>query len=157
MRAMTPSRTAAVPIADATGVEPKHGMIRLINRVRVEMIDALDRELAKLDISAPQLIVLAAVANAVADSAARLCKSISYDPGAMTRMIDRLEQKGLIRRTPKPDDRRAMNLELTTAGRALYPQLLAAKANVQAQFLRGFSPAEERLLERMLNRMLDNR
>ena len=58
---------------------------------------------------------------------------------------------------PDPDDRRAMNLELTTAGRALYPQLLAAKANVQAQFLRGFSPAEERLLESMLNRMLDNR
>lgn len=154
---MTPPRTAAAPIAEATLVDPKHGMIRLINRVRVEMIDALDRELAKFDISAPQLIVLASVANNEADSAARLCKNISYDPGAMTRMIDRLEQKGLIRRTPNPDDRRAMNLELTTAGRALYPQLLAAKSRVQAQFLRGFSKEEERLLDSFLNRMLENR
>ena len=153
---MTPPRAAA-PVADATPVQSKHGIIRLINRVRVEMIDALDLELSKYDISAPQLIVLAYVANKEADSAAALCKSISYDPGAMTRMIDRLQEKGLIRRTPNPEDRRATNLELTAAGRALYPQLLAAKETVQAQFLRGFSKGEVRLLESLLNRLLENR
>ena len=154
---MTPPRAAAVPVVDAPPLPSKHGIIRIVNRVRVEMIDALDRELAKFDISAPQLIVLAYVANKEADSAAALCKSISYDPGAMTRMIDRLQEKGLIRRTPNPEDRRATNLELTAAGKALYPQLLAAKENVQAQFLRGFSKDETRLLERLLNRLLENR
>jgi len=154
---MTPPRAAAVPVIDAPPLPSKHGIIRIVNRVRVEMIDALDRELAKFDISAPQLIVLAYVANKEADSAAALCKSISYDPGAMTRMIDRLQEKGLIRRTPNPEDRRATNLELTAAGKALYPQLLAAKENVQAQFLRGFSKDETRLLERLLNRLLENR
>jgi DNA-binding MarR family transcriptional regulator len=154
---MTPPRAVAVPVADAPSVQSKHGIIRLVNRVRVEMIDALDRELAKFDISAPQLIVLAYVANKEADSAASLCKSISYDPGAMTRMIDRLQEKGLIRRVPNPQDRRATNLELTAAGRALYPQLLAAKENVQTQFLRGFSKDEVRLLERLLSRLLENR
>jgi DNA-binding MarR family transcriptional regulator len=156
---MSPPRVAAVavPTADATSVQSKHGIIRLINRVRVEMIDALDRELSKYDISAPQLIVLAYVANKEADSAAALCKSISYDPGAMTRMIDRLQEKGLIRRTPNLEDRRATNLELTAAGRALYPQLLAAKETVQAQFLRGFSENEVHVLDGLLNRMLKNR
>ena len=136
---------------------PKHGIIRLVNRVRVELIDALDRELARFDISAAQLIVLASVAYKEADSAARLCKSISYDPGAMTRMIDRLEQKGLVRRIPNPEDRRATNLEMTSAGKALYPQLLAAKETVQAQFVRGFSEEEVRMLEGFLNRMIENR
>jgi DNA-binding MarR family transcriptional regulator len=156
---MTPPRaaTVAVPSADAASVPAKHGIIRLINRVRVEMIDALDRELSKYDISAPQLIVLAYVANKEADSAAALCKSISYDPGAMTRMIDRLQEKGLLRRTPNPEDRRATNLELTAAGSALYPQLLAAKETVQAQFLRGFSKNEVHVLDSLLNRMLKNR
>ncbi len=154
---MTPPRAAAGPVADAPFVQPKHGIIRLINRVRVEMIDALDRELSKYDISAPQLIVLAYVANKEADSASALCKSISYDPGAMTRMIDRLQEKGLIRRVPNPEDRRATNLELTAAGRALYPQLLVAKETVQAQFLRGFSRSELRTLEILLNRLLGNR
>jgi DNA-binding MarR family transcriptional regulator len=46
---------------------------------------------------------------------------------------------------------------MTTAGSALYPQLLAAKENVQAQFLRGFGKDEVRQLEGLLNRMLENR
>jgi len=153
---MTPTR----PSATATVERPassKPGIIRLITRVRVELIDALDRDLARFDISAAQLIVLASLANQEAGSAAVLCKSISYDPGAMTRMIDRLQQKGLVRRVPNPEDRRASNLEITAAGRALYPQLLAAKEAVQAQFLRGFSKDDVRMLESLLNRMLDNR
>jgi DNA-binding MarR family transcriptional regulator len=160
---MNPPRPAVAsasrPSASANSARAAspHGIIRLVNRVRVELIDALDRELARFDITAAQLIVLASVANKEADSPAGLCKNISYDPGAMTRMIDRLEQKGLVRRNPNPDDRRATNLEITTAGRALYPQLLAAKEAVQGQFLRGFSEQEVRVLEQMLNRMVENR
>jgi DNA-binding MarR family transcriptional regulator len=153
---MAPPRAATSP-AEQPQVRLKHGLIRLINRVRVELIDAMDRELAQFDISAPQLIVLASVANREADSPASLCRSISYDPGAMTRMIDRLEQKGLIRRVPHPEDRRATNLELTTAGKALYPQLLVAKETVQRQFLRGFTQSEVATLEQLLHRLLDNR
>ena len=158
---MTPPRAAPATATDSTPSRgpsaAKHGIIRLINRVRVELIDALDRELLQFDITAAQLIVLASVANKEADSASGLCKNISYDPGAMTRMIDRLQQKGLVRRVPNADDRRATNLELTAAGKALYPQLVAAKEAVQAQFLRGFGADDVRLLERLLNRMLENR
>jgi DNA-binding MarR family transcriptional regulator len=159
---MTPPHPPAAPsrvpaTVNAPHPAAKHGIIRLVNRVRVELIDALDRELAPFDITAAQLIVLASVANKEADSPAGLCKNISYDPGAMTRMIDRLEQKGLVRRNPNPVDRRATNLEITTAGRALYPQLLAAKESVQAQFLRGFTAQEVGMLEQLLNRMLENR
>jgi DNA-binding MarR family transcriptional regulator len=154
---MTPPRTAEAPPTDELAVLSKHGIIRLINRVRIELIDAMDRELAQFDITAPQLIVLASVANREADSASQLCKSISYDPGAMTRMIDRLEQKGLVRRVPRPDDRRAMTLEMTAAGRALFPKLLEAKETVQTQFLRGFGKDEVAMLEKLLNRLLDNR
>src|SRR5690349_17004203 len=155
---MSPPRAASAVAQDHPAPAPaKHGIVRLINRLRVELIDAMDRELARFDISAPQLIVLASVANREADSPSKLCKSISYDPGAMTRMIDRLEQKGLIRRVPHPDDRRATNIELTTAGKALYPQLLVAKETVQKQFLRGFAEDEVATLERLLIRMIDNR
>ena len=154
---MTPPRATVATIAAPPSGRTKHGIIRLVNRVRVEVIDALDRELAQFDISAAQLMVLASVADRGADSASGLCKSISYDPGAMTRMIDRLQQKGLVRRIPSAEDRRAANLELTAAGRALYPQLIAAKETVQAQFVRGFSAEDVGKLEKLLNRMLENR
>jgi len=154
---MGSARTGATAVADLSSTQRKHGIIRLVNRVRVELMDALDRELAQFDISAAQLIVLASVANREADCASALCKNISYDPGAMTRMIDRLEQKGLVRRVPNAEDRRAANVELTVAGRALYPQLIAAKETVQAQFVRGFAAKDVRMLETLLTRMLENR
>jgi DNA-binding MarR family transcriptional regulator len=136
---------------------PRHGMIKLINRLRCDMIDALDRKLADYDISAPQLIVLSSLASGEGSSAAALCKSISYDPGAMTRMIDRLEQRGLIRRVRDTGDRRLTNLQMTDEGKSLYPKLLLLKDEIQAQFLRGFSKEEVQMLDGLLNRMLANR
>ena len=130
---------------------------RSVNRVRTALLDALDRDLAQYDISAAQLIVLSMVANGDAVSAAGLCRTISYDPGAMTRMVDRLEQKGLIRRVANPEDRRSMKLELTTAGRALYPTLAATKDGVQRRFLTGFSRDEVVQLDGFLQRLFANR
>lgn len=154
---MSKTTLAARPSDSPPTPASRHAVLRLVNRLRVEIIDAMDRELAPFEISAPQLFVLSTLTNEEVSSPSAICKSISYDPGAMTRMIDRLEQKGLVRRIPHPTDRRATSLELTTAGKALYPQLLAAKDRVQAQFLRGFSEEEVRVFERFLHRMLENR
>ena len=81
---------------------------------------------------------------------------ISYVAGAMTRMLDRLEAKGLIRRTRCSEDRRLMKLELTEEGRAAYPRMREISMSVANRFLRGFSKTEARQLEGFLNRMLDN-
>lgn len=154
--------SAAAKIMQVEEVVPEpvamtHNVARLISRVKLEVMEALDREFAEYDISAAQAIVLTFLANGEADSAAGLCKGISYDPGAMTRMVDRLEQKGLVRRRPNPDDRRTMNLELTAEGNALFPKVAATKDAVQRRFLRGFSDAEVDSLVNLLQRMVDNR
>ena len=143
-------------IYDAKTFEPQRSLGRLLGRVKMAMGEAIDRELAPFDISAAQFVILVALATGEADSASTLCKGISYDPGAMTRMIDRLEQKGLIRRTDHPDDRRRVGLELTAEGRAVYPKLLAASVAVQNRFLRGFSKSDVRELEGLLKRMFAN-
>jgi DNA-binding MarR family transcriptional regulator len=159
MKTATVPRTSpkARPADPGASTAAQPGIIRLINRVRVELVDAMDRELAEYDISAPQFIVLASLATEDPVSPANICKTISYDPGAMTRMIDRLEQKGLVKRIPNPNDRRATQLALTPAGKALFPQLMAAKERVAAQFLRGFGRDEVRQLEGFLHRMIANR
>jgi DNA-binding MarR family transcriptional regulator len=154
---MNPPRTAVEAVEEPLKAKAPRAILRLVSRVRIAVMDALDAELAQYDISAAQMMVLGTIATGEADSAAGLCKGISYDPGAMTRMIDRLEQKGLLRRLPRPDDRRTQSLELTPEGKALYPKLAAAKEAVQRRFLRGFSEDEERMFEGLLNRMLANR
>jgi DNA-binding MarR family transcriptional regulator len=74
----------------------------------------------------------------------------------MTRMIDRLEQRGLLRRVRVADDRRTAKLELTDEGKALYPEMRAAAIAVINGFLRGFTKTEARQLEGFLKRMLEN-
>jgi MarR family transcriptional regulator, multiple antibiotic resistance protein MarR len=151
-------------IYDSASFKPGRHIGALVSRVRVEMLTALDRELAQdkrlapLEMSAAQYIIVASLASGPGEpkSAADLCKVISYDAGAMTRMLDRLEAKGLIRRTRSSQDRRLMNLELTEEGRTAYPRMREISMGIANRFLRGFTRAEARQLESLLNRMLEN-
>jgi DNA-binding MarR family transcriptional regulator len=142
-------------IYDPKHFDPKTGIGGLIARVRVKLFEALDEELAPFDITAAQYVILVNLANGV-DSASGLCKGVSYDPGAMTRMIDRLERKGFVRRVRSPDDRRVVNLALTEEGKAVYPKLVARAAAATNRRLRGFTKAEAQQLESFLQRMLLN-
>jgi DNA-binding MarR family transcriptional regulator len=150
-------------IYDSSTYQPRKSVGALLSRVRVEMLSVLDRELeadrrlAPLELSAAQFIVIANLATAEGPmSASDLCKGISYDAGAMTRMLDRLEAKGLIRRSRSTEDRRLMHLELTEAGRAAYPRMREISLSVANRFLRGFTRSEARQLEGFLGRMLEN-
>ncbi len=156
----------SVSLGDVYEIEsyqPRKGVGHLLSRVRAEMLAALDEsfeadaELAAMEISSAQFVVIASLAMAdTAKSASDLCKHLSYDAGAMTRMLDRLETKGLIRRNRRPDDRRVVYVELTEAGSRAYPRMHEVSMSVANRFLRGFSLAEARALEGFLGRMLDN-
>ena len=74
----------------------------------------------------------------------------------MTRMIDRLVRKGLLRRARDAKDRRVVRLELTEAGRRLARKLPPVAVKVLNQHLRGFSGAEFEQLKSLLRRMLAN-
>jgi DNA-binding MarR family transcriptional regulator len=150
-------------IHDVDTYHPRKGFGYLLNRLRTEIMVALDRELAAdeklapLELSSAQFMVIATLATSTeAITASQLCKGISYDTGAMTRMLDRLEAKGLIRRRRSLDDRRAVFLELTEAGRAAYPRMRLRSTNVQNRFLHGFDREELRHLEGLLTRVLGN-
>lgn len=150
-------------IYDIETYEPKAGLGHLIGRVRAELLAALDAELAHdrvlqpLEVTGAQLIVIVNLAGRdSAVSASALCRGISYDAGAMTRMLDRLEAKGLIRRARCAEDRRLILLELTEAGREAYPRIREISMRVMNHFLRGFTPAEARQLESLMTRMLKN-
>lgn len=150
-------------VYDIETYQPRTGVGHLLSRVRTEMLLALDKALASdevlapLELSAAQFIVIATLALAdTAKSSSDLCRGISYDAGAMTRMIDRLESKGLIRRHRRPDDRRVVYIELTEEGTRAFPRMKVISMGVVNRFLRGFSQAEARQLESFLTRMLEN-
>jgi DNA-binding MarR family transcriptional regulator len=133
---------------------PREGLGFLLQRVRIAVLDDLDRELEPLGITAAQYVIMVRLAENELNSASGLCRGTSYDPGAMTRMIDRLERKGFVRRVRSADDRRKVDLELTPEGRAVHPKLIAAVVKVLNRRLSGFTGDEVTQLESYLKRML---
>lgn len=138
----------------------------LIGQVRCELLSALevelaaDERLAAFELTAAQFVVITALATARLEdssvSITALCKRVTYDAGAMTRMLDRLESKGLIRRHRCTADRRVVYVDLTEQGRAAFPRMREISTGVLRRLLSGFTRVEVRQLEGYLGRMLQN-
>ncbi|HEY2927706.1 MarR family winged helix-turn-helix transcriptional regulator [Piscinibacter sp.] len=91
-----------------------------------------------------------------ADSAFELAREMCVDAGAMTRMLDRLESKGLIERVRSETDRRVVHLQLTAEGESVVEHVPHVLAAVNNDFLRGFNKQEWAQLKELLQRMLVN-
>jgi DNA-binding MarR family transcriptional regulator len=144
------------PIYDIETFRPSQGIGAQIGRARRTIVEAIDYKLAPLDISHAQWIVVMLLGEGAASTAAELCKILIYDPGAMTRLLDRLEKKGVVRRVRGKSDRRAVRLQLTADGKKLYPRILEALVDVFNRLLHGFKKSEVRQLEDLLKRMVAN-
>ena len=134
----------------------------LIAQLRIAIIAGVDEEflgckgIASLEVTAAQFAIIKNVLSGRARSACELCKCMDYDRGAMSRMIDRLETKGLLRRIPLAHTRRSMALEVTPAGKAAFPLLEACLDRVVARLLNGVTQAQVREVEKVLRHMLAN-
>ena len=90
-------------------------------------------------------------------TAASLARDLNTDTGAMTRMLDRLESKGLLIRSRSSTDRRVVELTLTDQGRELTRLIPHHLASVYNNHLAGFSQEEFIVLKQMLRRIISNR
>lgn len=86
-------------------------------------------------------------------TAIELSRAIDHNPGAMTRLLDRLEHQGLLRRCPQAGDRRALRIELTAEGAALSVQLKASADRAADHALRHLSASERRQFIALLERV----
>jgi DNA-binding MarR family transcriptional regulator len=91
-----------------------------------------------------------------AATAFELAREMMVDAGAITRMLDRLEAKGLVERVRSETDRRVVDLRLTPAGEAAVENVPHVLAAVNNDFLRGFSKQEFQQLRGFIERMTTN-
>jgi DNA-binding MarR family transcriptional regulator len=129
---------------------PQEGLGVLLGLVRAEMVRAIEAEVAAkgMDLRFTQFLILKRLARLGPMSATELARSVELDGGAMTRQLDQLERKGYLRRCPHEQDRRALRIELTEAGSALWSQLTDCNEHVLAAAQRSLSETErERLLD----------
>jgi len=127
----------------------------LLHQVARDLATALERQLAPFDITAQQAALLLHAARQQS-SPSQLMTVLGTDTAGMTKLLDRLEAKGLIERRPNPGDRRSVLIALTKDGQALVPRLGPVFGRVTGQLFTGFSPDEIGALAAMLQRMRGN-
>lgn len=116
----------------------------------------LETALAQHGMSSEQALPLLALSQGMCVTGADLARLYDTDPGAVTRMLDRIEAKGLVERVRREDDRRVVELRLTPAGHALAAQIPHVLSGTLNSVLRGFTRDEVANLKDMLRRLAAN-
>lgn len=83
-------------------------------------------------------------------SPSALAQEMMLSTSAMTNRLDRLEARGLVKRTTDPDDRRGLKIVLTEEGFALADDLVASHVATEEDLLEALSADERDLLRALL-------
>jgi len=149
-------KTEATRIVPETPANDELAVGMLIGRARSTLLTNLDAELEQFALTGAQYAVLKTLVDVSDATAADLSRILHYDTGSMTRMLDRLQEKGFLRRERGKEDRRVVYLRLTPSGRTQLPKLRAVASRVLTRHLAGFSSDEKEALMRYLVRMIEN-
>lgn len=135
---------------------PEDSVGYLMRRIITLVGQGVERELEPAGLTNAQWMPLMKLYMGVASTVAELARECDLDAGSMTRLLDRLEGKQLIRRVRSCDDRRVVNIELTEAGRVAAQEIPKVLCKLQNANLAGFSVEEWKTLKGLLRRILDN-
>lgn len=105
-------------------------------------------------LSTPEWRVIAVLAHEPGLSAAEVAERTAMDKVAVSRAVARLLRRDRIRRQRADVDRRRSRLELSPAGLAVYREVSPRALHYEARLLAGLTPAEARLLDSALDRLL---
>jgi DNA-binding MarR family transcriptional regulator len=128
-------------------------MQHIVKAIRVQM----DETLGEFNLSYGEWGILAHLTWSgppYRGSPGRLSQKEGLSSGAMTNRLDRLEEAGLIRRLPDPDDRRALLVELTDKGHKLWMDAIGAQASKEAALGAALNKRELRELNTLLRKVL---
>jgi DNA-binding MarR family transcriptional regulator len=106
------------------------------------------------DVSFTQWVALALLSHGLADTSTALARDMGHDSGAMTRMVDQLEERGFVVRSRDANDRRVIKLAVSEAGEAILRSLVGKVIEVWNEILAGFDHDEVIRLMATLARML---
>ena len=159
---MKPRRAEKSPQVASAGFyvpgefRPDQSVGYLMRNVIGSIRERANTRLAAHDLTYVQWLPLYKLAMKQGNTVASLARELEIDAGAMTRSMDRLEAKGLVRRERSTSDRRVVFLVLTAEGRKVARKVPAVLSEVLNGHLQGFSNEEWQLLLQFLNRMLAN-
>jgi DNA-binding MarR family transcriptional regulator len=125
----------------------------LLSQLGAQTADNFQRRLAPLGADPRTYAVLLALAATDGQSQRQLSEQLGIHRNVMVSVIDNLEAKGLVRRLPHPEDRRAFAITLTDMARRLLPALEEQGRALEDEITAPLSAPERTALRKSLQRM----
>lgn len=150
----------AIPVPSAfypnANVAPEENVGYLLRSVLSSIRANADAQLQGRGLTFAQCLPLYKISRCENTTLAVLARDLEADPATVTRLLDRLEAKGLVVRERSTSDRRVVHVRTTRVGTAMAEELTPVLADTLNTHLAGFSPAEWQQLMDLLRRMLAN-
>lgn len=120
------------------------------------MSEHLQAQLDQHDVTVAQWPILYSIETDACDTPAKLADKLSLNRSVITRLIDRLEVKGLVKRQKSSLDKRSVELSLTLKGKRILPRLATLSLETNNLFLTGLSLEEIDLFDQTLKKIHSN-
>ncbi|MEV7672214.1 MULTISPECIES: MarR family winged helix-turn-helix transcriptional regulator [unclassified Streptomyces] len=140
------------PLAATRCGPVNHALARVARMHRI----AMGRRLRELGLYPGQELMMMRLWDCGPVRQSELIQSLGLDPSTVTKMLQRLEQSGHVRRGPDPADRRAVLVEATEKGQALRAGVEDAWRDLEACSLDGLSTTDGAELSRLLDLVAEN-
>lgn len=134
---------------------PRLAVTSLVTQVARGVRTALDQRFGQLGLTSQQAGVLLHVSGGTTSPRA-LAVLLGTDTAGMTRLVDRLTEKDYLQRRPDDQDRRAITVELTPAGRKLLPKIMPIFDEVADAITAGLPVSTLRAVQDALDTMQAN-
>jgi len=122
----------------------------LLTKAQLNVLQFFKCKLRDYNVTPVQYAILACLWQQDGQSPSQIAQRLQIDNSTITGVLDRIEQKGLLKRTPVPCDRRALNVVLTEEGAALRKPLERIIEEANAEVLKDFTEEEQKTLKTML-------
>ncbi len=134
------------------------GIVDRIMGISRRLKRTMDETLSDFDLTWGEWAVLGALGKVGPPyrlSPSELARKHELSSGAMTNRLDRLEEAGLVRRVPNPEDRRGLLVEITEDGHRVWRESVGAQAKKEALVTQAaLDPDEREELNSYLRRLM---
>ncbi len=130
----------------------------IFRQVRDAMWADMAREMALAghELTYSQFMTIKHLAVDSTTGVTELARHAQLNPGAMTRLLDKLEARGLLQRVADPSDRRALHIVLTESGLLIWRDIQHCGQIVRDRAMSGMDEHEREQLFRLLGQVLQN-
>lgn len=136
--------------------ESDKSILFLIAKARNILKKEFEKELKPYNISYAHRVILIRLSEKDAVTQKELAQDTYFEQSNLTLMLDKLELKGLVKRQPKENDRRAYLISITSEGKDLIAPLIQMGEIIMQKALKGVNPEQKKEFSSLLELLYQN-